>query len=378
MHAYPADIKPLTGLRFVAAFWLLLYFFGERFAQWGVNPLPVIHYGNYGVDLFFILSGFVLAHVYGPQVQTGRFHYGSFLWARIARIYPTHLATLLMMVVLWFGATKMGATLAEGAFEVSQIPAHLLMIHAWGVVGSDGWNFPSWSISAEWFAYLAFPVLFGAVTILLRAGRGVGGPICALVVSVAMFYVLYMASAYRGVELTDLTWGGGALRIIPSFLGGVALWQLGNRMTVNRDTAIAGLIVAAMVIVTASSLEWAGAGIWPALLAIVFFTAETAKQSGAAPQSDGVIASPTWVWLGEISFAIYMIHLPVDIAYFQLVERLQGGPEGVWLLIHFVLVTIVSVVAGAVLHHFWERPARNFLRRYAPTFARPVVVEGKA
>ena len=374
MHAYPDDIKPLTGLRFVAAFWLLLFFFGERFAKWGVAPLPVIHCGNYGVDLFFILSGFVLAHVYGPQVTAGRFHYGSFLWARIARIYPTHLVTLLMMVALWAVASAMGVQMPEAAFDPSQIPAHLLLIHAWGLVGSDGWNFPSWSISAEWFAYLAFPVMFGCVAFLMRAGRGVGGPICALVASVALFYVLYLGMAARGVELTDMTSSGGALRIIPSFLAGVALWQLGNVMSVRRETAIVGLIVSAMLVVASCSLDLAGAGIWPALLAIVFFTAETAKSGRSNSADEGILSSPRWVWLGEISFAIYMVHLPVDVVYFQIVERLQGVPEGPWLAIHFALATLASVVAGAVLHHMWERPCRNLLRRHAPAFARPPAV----
>lgn len=374
MHTYPDDIKPLTGLRFVAAFWLLLYFFGQRFAQWGVDPLPVIQSGNYGVDLFFILSGFVLAHVYGPQVASGRFHYGSFLWARIARIYPTHLATLALMIALWAAASMMGVQMPEAAFDPAQIPAHLLMIHAWGVVGSDGWNFPSWSISAEWFAYLAFPLMFGAVAFLMRAGRGVGGPVCALVASVALFYVLYVATAARGVELTDLTWGGGALRIIPSFLAGVALWQLGNTMSVPRGAAIGGLIVAVMLVVVSSVLGLGGAAIWPALLAIVFLTAETAKQSHVQGSGQGLMSSARWVWLGEISFAIYMVHLPVDVVYFQIVERLQGVPVGPWLAIHFALATLASIVAGAVLHHLWERPCRNLLRRHAPAFARPPAI----
>lgn len=369
MHAYPSDIKPLTGLRFIAAFWLLLYFFGERFAQWDVGPLPIIHYGNYGVDLFFILSGFVLAHVYGPSVERGGFHYGSFLWARIARIYPTHLLTLGMMLVLWAAAQVVGAQLQEEAFNLNHLLPHLLMIHAWGVVDADGWNFPSWSISAEWFAYLGFPLFFGAIAFLMRVGKGVAGPLAGLIMSIGLFYLLYLFTALKGVELTELTWGGGALRIIPSFLAGVALWRLGNAMTVSRQAAIAGLLACAMAIVVASSFEFGGAGMWPALLGLVFFTAETSKSS-SVDAGEGVFSSRQWVWLGEISFAIYMVHLPVDVIYFQIVERLQGTPVGLWIAVHFGLATMLSIIVGALVHMFWEKPCRNFLRAHAPSFAR--------
>ncbi len=98
---YPADIRPLTGLRFVAAFWLLIYFFWERFDLGPRDSIGIVQAGNYGVDLFFILSGFVLAHVYGPQVEAKAFSWRSFVWARLARIYPLHLICLVAMVAIW-------------------------------------------------------------------------------------------------------------------------------------------------------------------------------------------------------------------------------------------------------------------------------------
>src|SRR5262250_2089877 len=106
--AYPQHIKPLTSLRFIAAFWVLLYHFkdhlGLDLGRWGL-----VADGYLGVDLFFTLSGFILAHVYLTSLEGGRFGYAGFLKNRIARVYPMHLAALAAMIVLFVGATAMGA-----------------------------------------------------------------------------------------------------------------------------------------------------------------------------------------------------------------------------------------------------------------------------
>lgn len=355
---YPQDIRPLTGLRFIAAFWLLLYFFIPRSGlPEGAVP-EVIAHGYLGVDLFFVLSGFVLAHVYGPQVLAGRFHYGSFLWARLARVYPLHLACLLMMVGIWAAGTLVGASFAPEAFDLSHIPAHLLLMQAWGVVNADGWNFPSWSISAEWFAYLAFPVLFGAVA-TLRAR-----PALAAGVTLALFALMFlvMASAFALV-LTKMTWQGGALRIIPAFMAGVAMWQLGRTVTLPAWVAPAGLVLAVAWLVLGAEAGFSDALLWYALPLIVFCLAETSKQARG-----GLIANRTWVWLGEISFAVYMVHLPVDVVYFQFVERVLGHASGEMAALHIVAATIATIVAAAVLHHALERPARDWMRAHPPGF----------
>ena len=161
--AYPQELKPLTSLRFIAAFWVLLYHFKDHLGL-GMGQFGLVADGYLGVDLFFTLSGFILAHVYLSHLEGGRFGYGGFLKNRIARVYPMHLAALGAMLVLFAGAAILGVGESNpDAFRLSDLPAHLLMIHAWGATPSVGWNFPSWSISAEWLAYLLFPIVAGVV-----------------------------------------------------------------------------------------------------------------------------------------------------------------------------------------------------------------------
>ena len=91
--AEAAQIKPLTSLRFFAALWVVLFHYwphlavGRHAGRWSPRA-------TWASSCFFVLSGFILCHVYLPPFEAGRFSYGDFLWARIARIYPLHIATL--------------------------------------------------------------------------------------------------------------------------------------------------------------------------------------------------------------------------------------------------------------------------------------------
>jgi hypothetical protein len=82
---YPSDIRPLTSLRICAALWVLVYHFRNHL-DLGLERFGLAAKGYLGVDLFFILSGFILSHVYTRAWAERRFNYGSFLWARLARL----------------------------------------------------------------------------------------------------------------------------------------------------------------------------------------------------------------------------------------------------------------------------------------------------
>ena len=86
----PADLRALTSLRFFAAAWVVMYTF---WPDLGVGLVPVaVTKGYLGVETFFVLSGFILSHVYLQAAGEKQFRYGGFLWARIARVYPLHRA----------------------------------------------------------------------------------------------------------------------------------------------------------------------------------------------------------------------------------------------------------------------------------------------
>jgi peptidoglycan/LPS O-acetylase OafA/YrhL len=353
----PQNLKPLTALRFFAAMWVVLYddWPGLRLA----TPRIVAH-GYLGVDLFFVLSGFILTHVYLSRFGAGRFRYPDFLWARLARIYPAHLATLVGIGLLSAIAAALGFGGGGGVLVWSSIPAQLTLTQAWGLGPAGGWNHPAWSISAEWFAYLTFP---GFAWIAWRLRRR---PALAVALAVAGLAAIEIGfGQIAGAPLTRATIAWGALRIVPCFALGAAVWLLwrARPLAGALSTRVVSLaLVAAIAIVLAL-----GAPDW---ISIVLFGALIFALASLAGAGPSVLDAPGLVYLGEISFAVYMAQVPFALVFTRVVHRLPGMADGalpwpVW------LVEALGVIPAAMaLHHLVERPAREAMRRHGVPFPR--------
>ncbi|MEQ1491486.1 MAG: acyltransferase [Terricaulis sp.] len=366
--AYPQELKPLTSLRFIAAFWVLLYHFKDHLGL-GMGQFGLVADGYLGVDLFFTLSGFILAHVYLTSLEGGRFGYGGFLKNRIARVYPMHLAALGAMLVLFAGAAILGVGESNpDAFRLSDLPAHLLMVHAWGTTPTVGWNFPSWSISAEWLAYLLFPLVAGLV---LKAKRWSGAfAVGAIALCLFSFWALDNLSAvFPGVgqNFSQMTAQIGALRILPSFLLGVALYAFGREHATPKNWAWPIVAVSAGWVVAVTTLGWWEGLTWFGLAGLLYGLAETSRHGVDAPMSGRV-----FVFLGAASYAMYMIHLPIDIVWFHALEKF-GVTETSGLTLRvgaMVGVFVVCIAASVVAYLVIEEPARKLIRKLEwPRFA---------
>jgi peptidoglycan/LPS O-acetylase OafA/YrhL len=314
------------------------------------------------VDLFFTLSGFILAHVYLTSLEAGQFGYGGFLKNRIARVYPMHLAALTAMIVLFAGATAMGAGVGSpDAFKWSDLPAHLFMVHAWGTTAAVGWNFPSWSISAEWAAYLVFPLITAFVLKAQRwAGVFAGGALALCLISFAALDKLHAVLPWVGNDFSQMTAQIGALRILPSFLLGVALYAFGRATPAPKSWAWAIVAVSAGWIVAVTSFGWWEGLVWFGLAGLLYGLAETSRYNVDAPMS-----SRAFVFLGAASYALYMIHLPIDIVWFHALERV-GVTETADLMVRIgavVGVFVACIAASMVAYLCIEEPARKWVRK---------------
>jgi len=359
--AYPQELKSLTSLRFIAAFWVLLYHFKNHLGL-GMGQFGLVADGYLGVDLFFTLSGFILAHVYLSQFEGGRFGYGGFLKNRIARVYPMHLAALGAMLVLFAGATAMGAGVGSPeAFKWSDLPAHLFMVHAWGTTAAVGWNFPSWSISAEWLAYLLFPLVAGVVLKAKRwSGLFAAGALALCLVSFLVLDNLSTVLPGVGQNFSQMTAQIGALRILPSFVLGVALFAFGREHAAPKSWAWPIVAVSAGWVVAVTTLGWWEGLAWIGLAGLLYGLAETSRHGVDAPMSGRV-----FVFLGAASYALYMIHLPIDIVWFHALEKF-GVTEASDLTVRvgaMVGVFAVSIAASMVAYLVIEEPARKWVRK---------------
>jgi peptidoglycan/LPS O-acetylase OafA/YrhL len=354
-EAAPLHLRQLTALRFFAAAWVVLYDYLPLLT--GGQP-PVIAKGYLGVELFFVLSGFILCHVYLAAFGEKKAGYLAFLWARLARIYPAHLAILLGLILLVVAARLAGLDLGGKLAVPESLPAQILLLQAWGLAPHGGWNHPAWSISAEWFAYLTFPV-FAFVFWRLRRR-----PWLALGLAAAAGVALNLGfEAWTGEPLTRATLFWGALRIVPCFALGCAVWLVWSAGFPKGRTAAAGLALGALAAILAVTAL--GGPDWAAILA---FGALILGLGAMAREGSPRLTHPILVYLGEVSFAVYMVCIPWLLVVQDGAGHVLGltGERLPWPL---WLVLIGGVVPAAmVVHHLVERPAREIMRRHGVPF----------
>nr|WP_295113785.1 acyltransferase [uncultured Caulobacter sp.] len=351
--ARPASLPALTSLRFFLALGVVLFHYQVTMLPAGATPIALIERGRLGVDIFFILSGFVLAHVYGPQVQDGRYDHREFLVARFARIYPTHIAMLVLMALLAGVAILLRQPFASGGYTLAGWLADLTLVQAWFPITPTEWNGPAWSLSAEWAAYLAFPVF---AFVGLKRGRN---PWVTIGVAGVLFVVL--DALYRrmyGEVLTQADFYLGVMRIPAQFLYGIGLQQLSLRLRPRRTMAIAAATASAAAVVLMMALQ-ADERLTVAVSGLLVLSLAMVSRVGA----DGPLAHPWALAAGEASYAIYLAHMPLLVIWKNGVALLRGIDSS-YLMTPWEAIVLLSitVAAGFALHFIWEGPARRWLR----------------
>ncbi|MDO9608237.1 MAG: acyltransferase [Brevundimonas sp.] len=346
----PADLRPITALRFGAAIWVAVYTFWENLA--GAGSSGLVDKGYLGVELFFVLSGFILSHVYLQSAGEKRFSYRGFLWARVARVYPLHIATLVGVGLLAAAALVAGMSVDGNVLSWASLPANLLMVHAWGLAPVAGWNHPSWSISAEWFAYLCFP-LFAFV--FWRAREK---PVAAVVGAAAFLAVLYYGfERVAGFPLTEATIRWGALRIVPCFALGCALYLVYRKAPLKAPWTASAVSFCLMVLSAALGL-WDG-------ITVLLAGALILSLASLPNEQAGWLASRPAVYLGEISYSVYMVCVPWKLLAVNLAAKLTDAPDKQLQLFVWLAILALLPVVAAVSYHLVEHPARKALRGMA-------------
>lgn len=353
----------MTALRFWAALWVVLFHYkpyaGPEAVGWAV-----LGKGYLAVDFFFMLSGFVLAHVYRGSLEAGTYSRSGFIIKRLARIYPMHIATLAFFVLLALAGPKLGVPADPQRFDFSKLPQHILLVHAWFGDGQQ-FNFPSWSISAEFFAYLAFPIV-------MMLGRW---PRTMLALGVlATFGWYWLAVPVAGAPSTHLS-NWQIMRIMPEFLLGAGLREAMERPTpvlsriLGARSAVGAALLAVLALAALNAPDWA------MLIALVILLAAGAERGRM--RRDGLLERPASVYLGEISYGLYMVHIAVANVAFHILDLFMPRPQETTAasLLTTALVAGLAVATSALTHRLIEEPGQALILQLRKMRLRPLPAE---
>jgi len=366
------EIRALTGLRIVAAVWVVLFHFRPLLAEAAPGfrsaLAPILNCGAQGVDLFFILSGFVLTWNYLDtmgQTWSARSTL-RFLWLRLSRVWPVYLVTM-HLAALWIVFTLyVGHVPSElvGTLNSVSYIRQLFGTQLWFQPFFDGssWDGPAWSISAEWLAYLLFGFLVLVVFRIARATRARG--LLLLAVATTLPPVIMLLAS--GHFYTPWSW---LPRILLQFTAGALACAAVRKLNLtDRARVVAGYSGLGLVIAIIGILYVLDAHPIPDVidsagvvdLLFVPLVVTMAVGAGALPW---VLSTRLFVYGGQISFAVYMVHELVHTAWIwtsrQFELTLAGWPGDVILI--GLLITVV--LFAALLYHVVEEPARRWMRR---------------
>ena len=343
------ELTGLTGLRGLAA--LTVYVAHSRFEELIPAFRPVCDFFEWpalAVDLFFMLSGFVLVHVYQDKLGlAGGVSWRSYLAARFARIVPLYLITLAATLALF----------VAGSVVLKKWPAHitwdvvltnLLLLQNWPGFFHGSLNVPSWSLSVEFLCYvLIMPLAILPGRHLLRPSR-----------VVAVLVLLLMARASVG----DTIDGWVALtRGVTCFLAGGLLHRFHAAQSDRLMAGVAALGAAGFMVLRSLS-AWAGLFSHWLLMSFPFLIVGL----GASVDSrvHQFFRSKAMLWLGDISFSMYLWQGPIAmITRYQIRPRLAGSSPPIlalWMLAELCLIVVISTLS----FHRIEMPLRNWTRAF--------------
>lgn len=355
------QLDALTGARGLAAWFVVLYHI--RLAASATLPAPlmsVLAKGFLAVDLFFVLSGFVIWLTYAATFrQKGLSAAPDFLWRRLARIYPLHIAVL--GATLAYALALMFAGKADaGQYPFAELPLHMLLLQNWGFTPRLSWNDPSWSISTEMAAYLLLPL--AAVTLFRRDWSPLlcaGGALALALLLDA--WLLARGAPTLGVDIVV----NGLPRCLAGFFSGVLMamaWQQCRMKTVA--TAIAALVLLAAIAGYVTGLLRESLAFPIGFAALVYLLAATSARPG------NPLTSRLAVHLGDISYSTYLAHFLLWIIFKHL---FVADPANVPLPLLGAFLALVYI-ASRLLYALIEAPGRTWLQSKAPRPASPATV----
>ena len=354
-------ITNLTPMRGIAAILVVIFHFEIVLVLFLPREISRLFSKCYlMVDLFFIMSGFIIYHVYGEffkrNIHTTTFN--KYIRARLARVYPLHIFTLILTIVLVVSQHFKWNEL----FNLHAIPTHVLMLQSFGFHSIYTWNVPAWSISAEFAAYIIFPI-FAFVLNRFKV-------ITPIVTSSLIIFIYWLlafkfskANGTTGHYNLDQTYDYGYLRGIAGFLAGGMIYQLYLKKIFYFLRADAILVILFALLVVCLHFGVTDLVFIPVFLLLVL---SAAYNTGRVKR---FLSNRFLQWLGDISYSVYLLQFPLTLLVIVLLPYLGISWNGVYSLhlpywqaaLSCVLFLAVLIGISALSYQYIERPFRKLI-----------------
>jgi peptidoglycan/LPS O-acetylase OafA/YrhL len=352
------EIIPLTTLRGIAAMAVIAMHFSASMQTIASGKFPSLApHASLAVDVFFVLSGFIMGYTYLASFRSQDLWtaYRNFLGKRAARILPLNVAITIALVVVALAALKL--------FHVNPVPTvrpdHVfedVLTNAFllpGIGIGHSFNWPAWSISVEFAAYFAFPLLLALVfhrkpAIFL---------LTCLIAAFGLFGAVGPDFNIVGMHNHPWPWRD-LLRCVSEFVLGLAMFRLhaSGRLTsiFSRDSVALGVSAAILAIVLSNASE---------VFAMLLFPALILSLSLNRGRVAALLSTPIPYFLGEISYSLYLVTDPFRWPAMTIVRALHPAPIAPHMAMALAaMFTLLMIAPAWVTYSLVERPGRLAVR----------------
>lgn len=353
-------------LRFLAAVMVVWYHYSPLAV--GNQMLFVIKNGFEAVNFFFFISGFVmvLSSARFFAGNEGNFPYKPFYLKRFARIYPLYLLAILLLLAFHFGVKRI-----DTPTVIYRMPFEMAGVQRWLYGGS--FNYPGWSVSCEFMFYLLFPLLAAYLRGKTKLFTGYAWGYFFLSLAATVFISGFLETAHPNWQM-KLSYAllFNPILLISIFILGMLAGKcfLDNKHTLFKHTWLNVLltIASAAIIITVKYAMPNNAGLLRGgMLAPVYFIFIMAVTSFKRSQTS-IFSSRLFIFLGEISYALYILQYPFFVFYTRYITLLTTG-------IQLACFTAGLIGFSCLMHLLVEKPMRNAIVRRFGSKGGPVVAD---
>lgn len=356
----PPQLAGLTIVRFFAAIHVVLFhFLGALYSDIPPWLAQIVSKGSLAVDFFFLLSGYILAVNYPVERLATSKADQSFWIARFSRIYPAYLLAWLLCLpqMIEFSLASYSAVGAAARLLGGGVVS-LLCLQAWHSSFAPYWNFPGWSISNEAFFYLTFPSMLRR-SHRLPLTQFFWATMCTLILAAAIEPILAALQQIPGKNLLQLIFSDyNPLLRWPEFLAGILLarWQMQEKRKALPSFSgllpFFAILLAYFAIVGAFGAAFSShAGRLFLFVPICCLMIVALSRFELPWTPDRWSATRVLVWLGEISYSIYIVQWPIFYWTGLKTENMEWGKLCVYLA--------ALILVSGLQFHYWESPLRK-------------------